>query len=243
MSKLKGSTIEISKLSDIDRSQLLDLFVSYYDGVCSKTFFSDLSNKDKIILLRERKSNDIKGFSTLKKIKVELDDQSVFALFSGDTIVDSDFWGQSALSIQFVKNLVVYKLLHPRDPLYWFLICKGFKTYLLLTKNFDTYYPRFDQETPENIFQLIDRLAFKFYPHDYNKATKVIELSGKSYKLKEDIAPIGPQEMKNPHINFFNKKNPGWTEGDELCCVGLFNIKAVSLYFNIIVKKTVKYFK
>lgn len=237
MNSLKGSTVPISKLKPKDRSQLLDLFVTYYDDVCSDTFFRDLSDKDKIILLREKNTDVIKGFSTIKKLCVEYDNKKIYALFSGDTIVDSDFWGQSALSIQFVKNLILFKMGNPTSRLYWFLICKGFKTYLVLTKNFEVFYPRHDEVTPKEINSLIDEFAMRIYPAEYNKMSKVIELSGKSYKLKDNVAPIGERERENEHIHFFDQSNPGWVDGDELCCVGLFNLKAIKCYLGVRVKK------
>jgi hypothetical protein len=228
--KLKASTISIDKLTKVERTQLLELFVKYYDNVTPDNFYLDLDKKDRIILLRDKHTKKIKGFSTIKKIHVETGGRDIYALFSGDTIIDSDYWGQAALGVEFVKNLMRIKLNHPTHEVYWFLISKGFKTYLLLAKNFKNFYPRYNIVTPPEMRALIEKLAMQIYPEHFDRQTQIIKVGGVLYKLKKQIAPIGERERQIPDINFFDQMNPNWQQGDELCCIGHFDLGFFTKY-------------
>ena len=52
------------------------------------------------------------------------------------------YWGQKALQRVFTRYVVGVKLRHPLQRVYWFLITKGYKTYLLLSRYFPEYWPR-----------------------------------------------------------------------------------------------------
>ena len=75
---------------------------------------------------------------------------------------------------------------------------------------FEHFYPRYDQKTPPFMKALIDQFAFsvKQPAENYNQETCVLEREY-SY-LKEHVAPITDEELKNPHIKFFTEQNPGW---------------------------------
>ena len=68
-------------------------------------------------------------------------------------------WGQPALHNAFFRYSVRSKRRHPLRPVYWYLITKGYKTYLLLSRNFPVYWPRHDRPTPAWETELLDRLG------------------------------------------------------------------------------------
>ncbi len=47
----------------------------------------------------------------------------------------------------------------PATPLYWYLICSGYRTYLYLPLFYRQFYPRYDQPTPELEQRLLDALG------------------------------------------------------------------------------------
>ena len=75
---------------------------------------------------------------------------------------------------------------------------------------FDELYPRYDKKTPPSMKVMIDQIALsaKQPTENYNQETCVLEREY-SY-LKEHVAPITDEELKNPHIKFFTEQNPGW---------------------------------
>ena len=145
---LKARVFTVDELMPETREAMWQLFFRYYADVGREAFFADLSRKSRVILIRDRDSYEVKGFSTIETYETEVWGRRVAVLFSGDTVVDREGWGQTALQIAFLKFIIRYKLSHPLMPVYWFLISKGYKTYLLLSRNFPTYWPRHDRETP-----------------------------------------------------------------------------------------------
>jgi len=68
------------------------LFESYFAGTDRARFESDLAEKDGVILLRDR--DRICGFSTFNGSTMVRS----WRFFSGDTIVDREYWGETVLS-------------------------------------------------------------------------------------------------------------------------------------------------
>jgi hypothetical protein len=218
---LKAKTLTINQLSNIHIQQMFELFELFYDNVTYDRFKIDLSTKTRVILMFD-KNKVIKGFSTLNDFDYYFQGKNYRILYSGDTIIASEHWGTSVLTVAFLKIIIKLKLRYPNRPVWWFLISKGYKTYLLLANNFINYYPRYDRATPPEYQGLINGLSEKLYPGQYNSQTGIIEFpEGSHDKLKKNIAPIS-NDLKNkyPKINFFESKNKNWSIGHELSCIG-----------------------
>lgn len=101
-------------------------------------------------------------------------------------------------------------LLHPLTPLYIVGKVSTYKTYLLAVR-FRECYPRYDQETPETYKKIAQDYVKSINSEDsFNPETSV--LKRRVGVVKEHVAPISSHCLKNPHINFFNERNPGWRE-------------------------------
>jgi hypothetical protein len=100
------------------------------------------------------------------------------------------------------------------------LITKGWRTYLLLTRFFVRYWPRFDQPTPPALTELMHQLAQAEWPEAWQPERGVLHFSQSHGRLKSEIAPMTPLLLKQPDIRFFAENNPGHAVGDELVCLG-----------------------
>ncbi len=220
-SKLKAKTIRVASLKPHQIEEMFKLFEIFYENVSFERFRSDLLQKSRVIIMID-KNKSIQGFSTLYDFDLTHEGTKFRILFSGDTIIAPDFWGTSVLTMEFLKNIILLKLKYFNRPVWWFLISKGYKTYLLLANNFINYYPRYDLDTPANYQDLLKKLSDKFYPNKFNSISGVIEFAPREHEyLKESIAPITEELMnKFPKIKFFNEKNPNWKVGHELACIG-----------------------
>src|SRR5690554_906303 len=125
--------------------EMYDIFKAHYEHTDTETFVSDLSRKDGAILLFESGTGRIVGFSSVVTLPVGERGQGR-GVFSGDTIVVPEYWGTRALHFAFMRYIIRQKLRKPLSPLFWLLISKGYKTYLLMANNFDRYYPHPDQQ-------------------------------------------------------------------------------------------------
>lgn len=217
---LVAEVVAVSALEASAREAMWQVFARYYAEVDRARFERDLDKKDDVILLIDGGDRSIQGFSTLEIYRRAEDGRNVIAVFSGDTIIDEAYWGQKALHRTFVRYVVMLKLRNPTVPVYWFLISKGYKTYLLLSRNFTTYWPRHDRETPRWEQGLLDFLANDKYPDDYVPEAGVLRFAECEGRLKGGVAPIAPSLLDHPDIKFFLRSNPGHALGEELCCLG-----------------------
>lgn len=245
MSKLFANTVFVSQISECDKKVMFELFQNYYENNNFEKFCSDLSKKERVIIIRDNQRKIIRGFSTLQKIELNQFGKKIIGLFSGDTVIDSNYWGGTALSVEFFKNVVFEKIKNPTSEVYWFLISKGYKTYLLLANNFKNYYPRYDQPTPVTIKNVIKSFANHIYDEDlYDEQTMILKCAFKFDRLKSNVAPISKEmALLNPKIDFFQKSNPNWNNGDELCCVGKIDLGFATHFLSRTWKKQMKKMK
>jgi RNA recognition motif-containing protein len=120
MGRLKASTVETHELKERDLDEMYALFAEFYENTEKEKFLKDLLNKPKVILLRDKLDQSIKGFSTLKFFSIKIDERTINGLFSGDTVIDTHYRGTTALTMEFFKNIMGFKLRNPFKPLYWF---------------------------------------------------------------------------------------------------------------------------
>ncbi len=227
--KLKASVVSVSALTDADRERMFELMRSYYDSVRGEKFLSDLSNKNDVILLRDR-AGIIYGFSTLGIVQLKMGGKTLRGVFSGDTVIDRAFWGGRALGKAFLRYLFFQKLRHPFGPLYWLLISKGYKTYLMMANNFSEHYPRYDRPTPPDAKALMDAFYSALFSSDYDPKAGVIR-TGEMDRLKAGVAEISEELAgSNPRIAFFQRSNPHWREGIELACIARMTLWMPALY-------------
>lgn len=214
---LTGEVQPVAALSAREQERMFRIIGDNFTGTTRQRFESDLAEKEWVILLREQ-NGTIQGFSTLMQLESRLGSEQVTAFFSGDTIIQRDFWGQTALPRIWSRHVFRLAAAMTGRKVYWFLICSGYKTYRFLPVFFREFFPRYDRSTPVEIRQLLNTLGSFKYPSEYDAASGVVRFSEPS-PLKEGIADITARHMKDPHIAFFQEANPGHVRGDELVCI------------------------
>ena len=211
--KLSARTVKVADLPNHLKSEMFKLFARFYDDVSSAQFMTDLADKNEVILAFDSGNKNLQGFSTIKIYDFQLDNQEVKVMFSGETTMHRAFF-----------NFVVRtKMRHPLTPFYWFLISKGYKTYLSLARNVPKHWPRHDERTPQFDARLLDRLASERFGKAWHADLGLLKFDRCMGRLKAGVAPIDIQLLNNPQIRFFQEKNPQHQEGDELCCLGKIN--------------------
>ncbi len=216
--KVHAELAAVGRLTDCQKIEMFSVFAKYYEAVEFDIFLSDLREKNDVILLLAGKK--IVGFSTLLCREMIVQGKKVLGVYSGDTILEKEYWGSSALGKKFLKYLWLKKLARPGTPVYWFLISKGYKTYLLMANNFANHYPRMESETPSFEKELMNTFYGERFAKKYIPEKGVIAMPEDSCRLKEAVAPI-TEELKRevPRVAFFESNNPKWASGHELACI------------------------
>ena len=207
---LKSAVFPAENLSAEQIEAMYRIMETYYDNIFQNDFVRDLKMKrDAVLLLDE--NNNIRGFTTLA---VFMYDAQTQLLYSGDTIVEKEYWGSHDLSQAWIINALSHAGKFDGKT-YWFLLTKGYKTYKYLHTFFNEYYPRVDVETPAEIQRIMDTFAERQYGGKYKNG---VFAAGKDY-LKGEYAEIGEAAARDKNTAFFLDKNPGYMNGDELICL------------------------
>ena len=222
LSRDRRLVAQIAPVRSLDRSTVdaaFELFESLYLGADRLRFERDLGDKHLIILLRDDIDGVLRGFSTVHVGDVTHRGRPARLVYSGDTVIHPAYWGQKRLQRAFSTILVRERLSHPTRPLLWFLISKGYKTYLLLVHHFPRSFPRVDRPADPDLRATLQRLAHSRFGHAYDPQTGVISFPIAHERVRDQVAPIDRPLMSDPHVAFFASRNPGYERGDELACL------------------------
>jgi hypothetical protein len=215
---LHSRIIPVAQVTQVDRDAMFAIFARHYDCVCLEKFTTDLSEKDCVLMLRNE-AGAICGFSTQRILRITVQGRPVRAIFSGDTIVDRAYWGEQELGRCWCHYVSAAYAEEPDVPLYWFLISKGYRTYLYLPLFFERFHPNRHSATPEFEQLVLDTLASARFSRDYDSARGVITFVQPQGQLKPHLAEIPPRRLRDMNVQFFLLRNPGYRRGDELACL------------------------
>lgn len=215
-------TLNRNRISPSTYQSMWQIFQAHYDGVSWDQFMKDIQEKSHVILIFDHQSHKLCGFSTISAKTHTVDKKKQRVVFSGDTILASSYRGTTVLAWAFFRFLFGQWLRRPHLPPRWLLISKGYKTYLLLARNFLDYYPSYKAPTPSHVQALLDQACQDRFQDAYRPHLGIVRFETQQCKLKPSVAPIGPRELADPDIAFFVQANPGHQHGDELACLGYF---------------------
>jgi hypothetical protein len=207
--------VGVQVLDKDTRSEMISLYLAVYEATNATVFEQDLSSKDEVLLLYF--NSQLVGFTTLKIYPCLWRGSSIQVLYSGDTVVDREHWGQHALSFAWVRHLGQIKRRNPDKRLVWFLLVKGHRTYRYLHVFAQYFYPE-KVGVSDDIAALATHLAQEKFPNAYNAKTGVVEITPSRGQLRHELAEPRPDELGRPGVDFFLQKNPGFRQGHELVC-------------------------
>lgn len=214
--KIRSRTLRRERLSDIQIDEMFELFQQYYANADRERFRSDLNEKSHVIMYFV--SGRVAGFSTLIARSFAETGKARF-LFSGDTVLRKDIWGMKRLKVDFGLFVLKQRFFHPFNPFYYMLISKGFKTYLLIRKNLRRSYPNCFEPTPETHQKMVDFFYRKKFGDEYHAEEGLIRYHSLRDSVKGGVADPTLEQLKDPDIAYFVKRNPRYAEGEELACI------------------------
>ena len=214
---LSGEVRTVESLSYGERTEMYALMERYYSNVSRTVFERDLSEKEWCILLTDAPGR-VRGFSTMMLIRTVVDGRPVAAVYSGDTIIDREHWGESTLSRLWSGHAFDLASSVPEHPVYWFLLSSGYKTYRFLTTFFEEFYPTHDRETPREAKRVMDALATARFPTRFDPEAGVVRPEHPT-PVRPGVADVTGRRLADPHVAFFVSANPGHARGDELVCL------------------------
>jgi len=222
MRHLTSSILTIKDLLPWQKDQMFQLMDQSFDGMDRETFNQDLNEKQSVIILTNGNPKDLKGFSTFMILEnLVVDGVNISAVFSGDTIINPQYWGCWELFQVFGQLTfdLIDKYAKENSRFYWFLVSMGYKTYRMLPLFYKEFYPRYNKSTPTFEKKVIDVLGKQKFPLSYDSAKGIIHFPKMRERLKSDLAKVSEEKLKNPNVRYFIKSNPFYYQGDEVACI------------------------
>ena len=214
---LTSRVFSVDELDDGNIERMYSLFSNYFHANENR-FKRDVLQKQWLIFLEDGNDKNLKGFTSIAYLEVNINGAEVRVVYSGDTIIDKKYWNTFELSKRWIKTV----LEHNKDnktPLYWLLLSSGYRTYRFLPTFYKEFYPRYDQITPPELEKLMSTFASKIYGSNYIADQDIVNFNRDSTPLRNGVAHIDSTRMKDPHIAYFLEKNPGYISGNELVCI------------------------
>jgi len=215
---MKNYSKAVEDISMSEKREMYNILSNYFEGTSFDGFNADLLEKERAIFIAE--GDKIVGFSTFVTIKIEVEKESVYVVFSGDTIVEKEYRKSSGLAIEVAKyfNNIQERFLGKR--VYYLLTTKGWRTYKVLPFFFNEFYPRIDRQMPKEIKKVMDIFCQKKYTHSYDSKKNLIIASGKQQRIRSENSYDADYPARdNRDIDFFFESNKGYLNGDELVCI------------------------
>ncbi|MAL97054.1 MAG: hypothetical protein CL583_01260 [Alteromonadaceae bacterium] len=198
---------------------MYDLFATYYRNAPLETFLKDLSNKTGVHIAKRKSDGKVVGFSTATRFDIEVEGRKVKMLFSGDTVMAKEYWGNSAFPKSFARWILSERLRYPFAELHWFLISMGYRTYLTMANNFYNYYPNIDGDDPY-LKKVAAAASEALFPGKLDPETMLLDFGEDACALQDFVTPITDNERLVPKIAFFESRNAEWMNGKEMACIG-----------------------
>jgi len=225
---LAGEIVLASSLDAATRLEMWNLMARYFREANRSAFERDLAGKRWAILLRDD-GGAVQGFSTLDLMEADLGGRPVRAIYSGDTIAERSHWGTAALPRAFLRFVARHTGADSDEAeWYWFYVCKGYRTYRFLPVFYHHFFPCPARATPRREQAVMDALATRRFGDAYNRSTGVVRVPG-DYALRPGVGDVTAERRRDPFVEFFQCRNPGWPQGDELVClarIGRENLRA-----------------
>jgi hypothetical protein len=212
-----GTIVPRSELSPGDIRRMYELMSRHYDGLSPEKFLHDLSEKDGCLFVRDE-IGAIQGFSTYLVFHKTGAAGLYRVLFSGDTIVDARSWGRLS-TLHTLGRLFADLLAEADDPLYWCLLSKGVRTYLLLPLLFRRFCPGGGLAEASRELAVLRDFATRRYGCEFDPATSIVRPVVAADRLKPEWAFVSEARRAHPHVAYFLAHNPGHELGEELVSV------------------------
>jgi hypothetical protein len=206
---------ETSRLTRADWDDIWVLTSEFFD-VEREYSETELRRRQRIATFRMEGA--LVGMAALDVYPAEFRGRKLAVIATPHVLIREHWRGRGLIQKLGARTYLATRLRYPFRPIYWFFDTLSYKSYLLLTRNFATFWPRHEMPTPEPRAALIDQLATRTYGPAWRPARGVAVRSGRK-RLRDTAAPLVVSDDTAPDLAYFARANPGHAEGDMLICL------------------------
>lgn len=174
------------------------------------------------IFLGHLPSGELVAFGAVDVIEVERGGRTSALLYSHWAVLDPSVRGCNVIQRVGLRCFLRYRLRHPLRSTYWLFTASTLHSYLLLFKNFTTYWPRPSVPWPQLERALVEEAMRRSADPSWDPEAGVLRRRGAS-RYREGIVAHEPALLDHPvlgpALRFYAAANPGQLEGDSLVCL------------------------
>lgn len=222
--KLYKSVVNVSQLSADDWYLFVDeigaLSETILDGIGRDYLAKELTAGNLIeatALMMRDEHGELVGFNLFRLFENVIDGKIV-ATFRAAAAIQPRFRGRnSVLSFAF-GQAIAYKLRHPLRQLNFIFLGIHPSSYYLVSRYAQEIWPRYEQETPAETYNFMQKLFAASGVDIGNEDGGYIFQSGKFTVQNAEEASRWKASDK-PEVQYFLRQNPGYEQGDGLACM------------------------
>jgi hypothetical protein len=166
---------------------------------------NELFRRQRIAMFRV--DGKLVGIAAIDVVPASFRGRRITVVLTTHVLLLEPWRGQNLIQKLGLRTYLRARLRHPFRPIYWFFDSFSYKSYLLLPRNFLTFWPRRSTPTPEAEKALIDQLATEIYGNAWRPELGVVLRSGRK-RLRETTAPLTETELADPDIAFSRRPIP-----------------------------------
>lgn len=159
----------------------------------------------------------VMGFGGVRLFHPEWRGRKCCVIFTGRVCLHPSVRGNSILQRIGFRYYMQRLKANPLRRIYWMFGAGSFKSYLLLPRNFHTYWPRPGAELPARERALLDAVAREFDDPLYRPGASVMSHPGLVYV--DGGIGVNPDDLRDADVAFYARVNPGQPRGDDLVCL------------------------
>lgn len=217
MNGLSLETRRVSSLDDRERDAIW-AFAERFTDATREGFEQSFTNKRDAVLIKDARTSELVGLGGVAVEELPLGDGRCVVIFPGDTLFDPKVRGKSLVQSLGLLYYLECRLKHPTLPVYMVYGTFSYKSYLMLPRNFRTFWPRPDEPTPAREQALLLDVARRFYA-DVRERPGGALVGRTTKRLREGVASIDQATLAEPAIRYFHEQNPGYVDGEVLLCL------------------------
>lgn len=217
LSGLLLETRRTSALADHERDAIW-AFAERFTDATREGFEQSFANKRDAVLIRDARTGELVGLGGVGVLELERADGRSIVIFPGDTLFDPKVRGKSLVQGLGLLYYLECRVKYPTLPVYMVYGTFSYKSYLMLPRNFRTFWPRPDLPTPPREQALLRDVAERFYS-DVRERPSGALIGRTTKRLREGVATIDEATLAEPSIRYFYEQNPGYVDGEVLLCL------------------------
>lgn len=200
-----------------DFSEELAAFYRRFVDCPKPAFLAALRLADELYLLRN-KAEELVGFAALRTVETTVEERPAHVLYVLYIDLDPSVRGRGIIERIGLARYLSYRMRHPVGRTFVMFSASTVMSYLLMARNFATFWPTHDRPMPPAIAALLSNVAQTLGLAGWDPQAGVLHRHG-VLRYREGVASAPLLPTADPRTRFYVARNPGQTQGDSLLCV------------------------